>query len=67
MPNMLIRNVDTAARDAIVRAAQARGFTLSEYLTKLYALHNAVRARADAGDDGLQAELAALVLQTLTM
>ncbi len=67
MPNMLIRNVDTAARDAIVRAAQARGLTLSEYLIKLYELHNVVRARADAGNDGLQAELAALGLQTLTM
>lgn len=67
MPNMLIRNVDTAARDAIVRAAQARGLTLSEYLSKLYTLHNAVRARADSGDDGLQTELTALGLQTLTM
>ena len=67
LPNMLIRNVDTAARDAIVRAAQARGLTLSEYLVKLYALHNVARARADAGDNGLQAELVALGLQTLTM
>ena len=67
MSNMLIRNVDSAARDAIVRAAQARGLTLSSYLTKLYNLHNAVRARADAGDDGLQSELVSLGLQTLTM
>ncbi len=67
MPNMLIRNMDIAARDAIVRSAQGRGLTLSEYLTKLYALHNAARARADAGDDGLQSELTALGLQTLTM
>lgn len=27
MPNMLIRNVDIAARDVIVRAPQARGGT----------------------------------------
>ncbi len=67
MPNMFIRNVNTAARDAIVRAAQARGLTLSEYLTKLHALHNAIRVRADAGDDGLQSALADLGLQTLTM
>jgi len=67
MTNMLIRSVETAARDAIVRAAQARGLTLSEYLTKLYALHNVVRARADAGDDGLQAALTTMGLQTLSM
>ena len=67
MPDMLIRNMDTAVRDAIVRAAKARGLTLSAYLTKLHALHNAVRTKADAGDTALQRELVALGLQTLTM
>lgn len=67
MPNMLIRNVDPAIRDAVVKAAKARGLTLAEYLGALYALHNAVRGRADAGDDGLNAELGALGLQTVNI
>lgn len=68
MPNMLIRNMPAETRDAIVRAAQGRGLTLAEYFTALYKLHTAVRMRADhTPDDGLQAELMALGLQTLTM
>ena len=47
------------------RAAAARGMTISAYLAALVDLHDAARARADAGDDALQAKLAALGLQTV--
>jgi hypothetical protein len=67
MPNMLIRNMDAPTHDAIVRAAKARGLRLAQYLAKLHALHNAIRAKADSGDAALQAELVSLGLETLTM
>lgn len=61
-----IRNIDAAAAQAIKQAAAARGMTLAEYIAALSALHEAMRARADAGDNDVQAELTALGLQTVT-
>jgi hypothetical protein len=39
--------------------------SIGTYITRLVALHDAVRARADTGDYALQAELEALGLQTV--
>ena len=64
MTTLNIRGIETDAAARIKRAAQARGMTIGEYLARLVDLHDAVRARADAGDDGLQAELMSLGLQT---
>lgn len=53
---------ETAAR--IRRAASAREWSIGKYLAQLIVLHDVARARADAGDDALQAELEALGLET---
>jgi hypothetical protein len=60
-----LRGVDDAAAVRAKAAAAARLLTLPDYVSRLVALHDAVRARADAGDDGLQAELVALGLETV--
>jgi hypothetical protein len=65
MATLNVRNIDAEAVQGIKRAARARGLTVGQYLPKLVALHDAARARADAGDDGLQAELMALGLETV--
>lgn len=57
---------DEATRERLVRAAGARGMTQERYLRALLDLHDAIRARADAGDDALMAELETLGLQTVT-
>lgn len=49
----------------IERAAAARDMTIGELLARLIALHDVTRARADAGDDALMAELIALGMQTV--
>ena len=66
MATLNIRQLDAAAAARIKRAAEVRGLTLAQYLAKLALLHDTSRARADAGDDGLQADLTALGLQTVT-
>jgi hypothetical protein len=50
--------------ERVKRAAAARGWSSGKYLSRLVILHDAVRARADGGDDALQAELIALGLET---
>lgn len=65
MTTLNIRNIDEAAVARIKRAAAARDMTLGQYLAALSLLHDAARARADAGDDGLGAELEALGLQSV--
>lgn len=60
-----VRKIDRDAVDRIKRAAQMRGMTVGEYLTRLADFHDAARARADAGDVGLHAELMARGLQTV--
>ena len=60
-----VRSIERATVDRIKRSAHLREMTVGQYLAQLVALHDAVRARADAGDDGLQAELTAIGLQTI--
>lgn len=62
---VLNTKIDRAARERIVRAAQIRGMQVGEYLAHLVDLHDVVRARADAGDAALTAELEARGLQTV--
>jgi len=66
MATLNIRGGDLSQETAerVKRGAAARGWSSGKYLTQLVALHDIIRARADAGDDALQAELAALGLET---
>ncbi len=57
---------DDATRDRMARAARVRGMSQDRYLRALLDLHDAMRARADAGDDGIGIELEALGLQTVS-
>lgn len=57
---------DDATRDRMARAARVRGMSQDRYLRALLDLHDAMRARADAGDDGISVELEALGLQTVS-
>ena len=66
MTTLNIRNINEAAVAGIKRAAAARQMTLADYLARLAQLHDIARARADAGDAGLGAELEALGLQTVS-
>lgn len=72
-----MRGIDATAAARIKAGAAARGLTIGAYLAQLVALHDAMRALADAGQDrcfavecpavaGLRAELTALGLQTVT-
>ena len=65
MTTLNIRNIDEAAVARLKVAAASRDLTLGQYIAKLADLHDAARAHADAGDNGLQAELTALGLQTV--
>ena len=74
MPDLVIlniRSVPTTTRERMLRAASARRMNLAEYLTALVALHDAMRALADAPTDDdrwrrVRKELEALGLQTIT-
>lgn len=57
---------DDVTRDRMARAARVRGMSQDRYLRALLDLHDAMRARADAGDDGISVELEALGLQTVS-
>lgn len=65
MSTINIREVDPQVAARFRMAAGGRDMTAPEYLTALLRLHDAMRARADAGDDALQTELATLGLQTV--
>jgi hypothetical protein len=60
-----VRRLDAEALALLRKGATVRGLTYAEYIKRLLELHQAARARADAGDDGLQAELKALGLETV--
>lgn len=60
-----LRSIDRSVRDRISRAASSRGLSQAEYLSRLIDLHDAIRARADAGDDALTRELVSLGLETV--
>lgn len=59
-----LRHVDNKRHASMTRKAGARGWTLAKLVEKYDALHDAMRARADAGDDALRAELMTLGLET---
>lgn len=61
-----IRNLDADAARQIKLAAASRDMTLPEFIARLVAVHDMVRARADAGDDALQAELVSIGMQTVS-
>jgi len=61
-----IRRIDSAAVTRAKQAAAARNMTIGQYIAALVSLHEVARARADAGDDVLNAELRALGLSTVT-
>lgn len=65
MTNLFIRNIDADTVARIKHAAGVRGMTLAQYVTALSRLHAAARAHADGADDGLQAELVSLGLETV--
>jgi hypothetical protein len=65
MATLNVRNIDEAAVARLKRAAAARGLSLGPYLDLLSRLHDIARARADAGDDALQAEMETLGLATV--
>jgi hypothetical protein len=62
----MIRNVPGEAVARFRAAARARNMQQGDFLARLITLHDAVRAAADAGDDGLQAALESLGLQTIS-
>ena len=61
---LYIRTMDEAAVTQIKRAAAARQMTLAVYIANLSALHERARASADRGNQGVQALLVALGLET---
>lgn len=66
MATLNIRDIDDTAAARIKQSAHVRGLTMGQYLARLAQLHDVARARADAGDDALTAELTALGLATVT-
>lgn len=60
-----VRGIDAAAATRIRQAAAARGLTIGVYLARLVALHDAMRALADAGHTQVSAELKRLGLETV--
>jgi len=63
--SLYLRNVPLGDAERFRRGARARGMTQAKYLSALCRLHDAVRARADAGDGELQAKLHALGLESI--
>ena len=63
----MLRSVpaDTARR--FRAAAGGRGMTHAQYLASLVALHQAMRSRADEGDENVAAELDRLGLSSITV
>jgi hypothetical protein len=67
MATLNIREIDDEAAGRIKRAAQVRGWTIGQYLARLYELHEAMRALADlelVGSARVGTELSALGLDT---
>lgn len=60
-----IRKIDVDAAARLKRAAHGRQMTIGEFLPRLLDLYDALRARADAGDEALAWELESRGLQTV--
>jgi len=65
--DIMLRRVPRETAQRFRAAAGARGLTHAQYLAALVALHEAARARADAGDAELAAELQRLGLSTVSI
>jgi hypothetical protein len=65
--DIMLRRVPREIAQRFRAAAGARGSTHAQHLGALVALHEAVRARADAGDAELAAELERLGLSTVSI
>lgn len=59
-----LKGVPAPIHARFAHGARVRGMTQAAYLAALLDLHDAMRARADAGSDEIQAELEARGLQT---
>jgi hypothetical protein len=65
--DIMLRRVPAAVAYRFRGAAGARGFTHAQYLVALVALHEAMRERADGGDEEVAAALSQLGLGTVTI
>ena len=65
--DIMLRRVPRDVARRFRAAAGARGLTHAQYLAALVALHDALRARADAGDAGSAEELERLGLSTVSI
>jgi hypothetical protein len=65
--DMMLRKVPRETAMRFRAAAGARGLTYGQYLAALTALHEAARALADGGHEGVRAELERLGLGTVTV
>jgi hypothetical protein len=65
--DIMLRRVPAAVAQLFRGAAGARGFTHAQYLASLVALHQAMRERADRGDEGVAAVLRELGLETIAI
>src|SRR5262245_25902771 len=65
--DIMLRKVPTAVAMRFRAAAGGRGMTHAQYLAALVALHEAMRAAADGGDEAVSAELEKLGLSTVSV
>ena len=65
--DVMLRKVPAAVARRFRAAAGGRALTHAQYLTALVDLHEALRARADAGDAAAAEDLARLSLQSVTV
>jgi hypothetical protein len=65
--DIMLRRVPGAVAHRFRGAAGARGFTHAQYLTALVTLHEAMRERADRGDEEVAATLEQLGLGTVSI
>ena len=65
--DIMLRRVPREVAHKFRGAAGARGFTHAQYLAALVALHEAMRRRADGGDEEIARELERLALRTVSI
>lgn len=65
--DIMLRRVPAGVAHKFRGAAGARGLTHAQYLTALVALHEAMRERADGGDEGVAPVLQQLGLGTVSI
>ena len=65
--DIMLRRVPRETAMRYRAAAGGRSLTHAQYLTALVSLHGRIRELADAGDERLAGELAALGLQTVAV